>query len=99
MASPPASPSLPLSAAVGPVPITGIGFNSLPPLPIISTIFGFLKSLDLRTVGIELGDVPPEFGWDLVLFEPDMEPTRPKGVLEPNMGQTVSDGVLEVDTA
>ena len=76
-----------------------MGFNSLPPLPIISTIFGFLKRLDLRTVGMELSDVPPKFGWDLVLTKPDVEPTGPKGVLDPSTGQTMSDGVLEVDTA
>jgi len=72
-----------------------MGFNSLLPLPIISTIFGVLKSLDLRTVGMELGDVPPEFGWVLVLFEPNLEPTVSEGVLEPSKGQTVSEGVLE----
>ena len=49
-------------------------------------------------MGMELDDVPPEFGWDLVLFEPDVEPTGPKGVLEPSTGQTVSNGVLEVNT-
>jgi len=48
---------------------------------------------------MELGDVPPEFGWDLVLFEPNVEPTGSKGVLEPSAGQAVSDDVLEVDTA
>jgi len=35
----------------------------------------FLKSLDLRTLGVELGDVPWVFGWDLVLFESHMEET------------------------
>ena len=58
MASPLASPSLPLSTNAAPAPVKGKGFNLLPPLPIVSTIFGFLKSLDLRTVGVELGDVP-----------------------------------------
>ena len=99
MASPSASPSLPLSATVAPVPIRGTGFNSLPPLPIISTIFEFLKSLDLRTVGMKLGDVPPEFGWVLLLFDPNLEPTVSEGVLEPSKGQTVSKGVLEPSVA
>jgi len=52
-------------------PVKGTGFNLLPPLPIVSTIFDFLKSLDLRTVRVELGDVPWVFRWDLVLFEVD----------------------------
>ena len=35
--------------------------------------FGFLKSVILTTVGKKLGDVPPTFGWDLVVFEPKTE--------------------------
>ena len=65
-----------------------MGFNSLPPLPIISTIFGFLKSVDLRMVGLELGDVPSEFGWPLVLFESNVEHTVPEGVLRIDTAQT-----------
>jgi len=53
-------------------PPTGMGFNSLPPLSISSPVFGFLKSLNLRSVGKELGDVPLVFGWELVVFEPSM---------------------------
>jgi len=86
MASPPTSLSLPLSATAAPAPIKGMGFNLLPPLPIISTTFGFLKSLDLKTVGVKLCDVPWVFGWDLILFEVDGD-------------QTVLEGVLESDTA
>jgi len=48
---------------------------------------------------MKLGDVPSEFGWDLVLFEPDVETTVSKGILEPSVAQTVSDSVLEVETA
>ena len=44
---------------------------------------------------MELGDIPPEFGWVLVLFEPNLEPTVSEGVLEPSKGQTMSEGVLE----
>ena len=40
-----------------------------PPLPIICKPFGFLKSLNFRSVGLELEDVSYEFGWELVLFE------------------------------
>ena len=54
----------------------------LPPLPIVSTIFGFLKNLDLRTKGVELGDVPRVFRWDLVLFTVDGDRAVSKGVLE-----------------
>jgi len=71
MASLPSSPSLPFSTTAAPTPVKGTGFNFLPPLPIVSTIFGFLKSLDLRIVEEELGDVPRVFRWDLVLFEVD----------------------------
>jgi len=41
----------------------------------MSRTFGFFKSLDLRTVGLELNDVPAEFGWDLMLFELAVEQT------------------------
>jgi len=70
------SPARPLSVPASMASPRGMGFNSLPPLPIVSTIFKFLKSLDIRTVGLELGNVPPEFGWDLVLFEPIVERTN-----------------------
>jgi len=56
------SPALPLSVTTSMAFPRGMGFNSLPPFPIVSTIFGFLKSLDLRTMGLELGDVLPIFG-------------------------------------
>jgi len=52
-----------------------MGFNFLPSSPIISRTFSFLKSLDLITVGLELGDVSAEFGWDLMLFEPAVKQT------------------------
>ena len=68
MASPSASSALPMSVTAAPEPVEGMGFNFLPPLPIISKTFRFLKRLNLRSMGIELSHVPPEFGWDLVLF-------------------------------
>ena len=59
-----------------------------------------------------MGDVPPEFGRELVLFEPIVEQsvsggvsecsetqTEPKGVLEPCEVQTGSEGVLESSEA
>jgi len=95
MASPPPSPSLPFSATAAPTPVKGAGFNLLPPLPIVSTTFGFLKSLDLRIVGVKLGDIPRVFRWDLVFFEVDGDQTMLKGVRESDTAQTGSLGVLE----
>jgi len=62
MSSPPASLAETMPATSPPAPVGGMGFNFLPSLPIISKIFGFLTSLHLRSVGLELSDVPPEYG-------------------------------------
>ena len=62
MSSPPASSALPMAATAAPPPVRGMGFNFLPPLPIILRTFRFLKSLNLRSVGLELGGVSAEFG-------------------------------------
>ena len=51
-----------VSAAAISAPTTGMGFNFLPPLLIITMPFKFLKSVDLRTMGKELGDIPSGFG-------------------------------------
>jgi len=45
---------------------SGKGFESLPPLPITSVPFRFLKSLDLNSLGMGLNAVPSSFGWELV---------------------------------
>ena len=45
----------------------------MPPLPFLSKTVGFLKCVHLSSVGLGLTDIPPEFGWDLVLFEPITE--------------------------
>jgi len=95
MASPPTTPSLPLSTTTAPASVKGTRFNLLPPLPIISTTYGFLKSLDLRTVGVELGDVLRVFKWDLVLFEVDEDQTVLEGFLESDTAQIGSVCVLE----
>ena len=63
-------------------------------LPIISKTFGFLKCVNLSSVGLGLNEVPPEFGWDLVFFEPILEQSRPKGVQGPSDVQTE---VIDVD--
>ena len=39
-----------------------------PSRPILYKPFGFLKSIDLRTIGLKLEDIPYDFGWSLVLF-------------------------------
>ena len=78
MASPPALP-LSATAATAPAPTRGMGFDSLPPLSTSPTVFGFLKSLNLRIIGKDLGDVPAVFGWDLVLYEPSEVQTGSEG--------------------
>jgi len=70
MLAPSTLSALPLPAAAISVPMAGKGFNFLPPLPIISMPFKFLKSVDLKTIGKSLGDVPSGFGWKLVEWKP-----------------------------
>jgi len=36
----------------------------------------------LRTVGLDLGDIPVKFGWELELFKPVVEQTRSEGGFE-----------------
>jgi len=43
-----------------------MGFESLPPLPIVYVPFRFLKGLDLKLVGMGLNAVASSFGWELV---------------------------------
>jgi len=74
----------------------GIGFESLPPLPIISKPFRFLKSLNLSLLGLGLNEVPLEFGWDLALFKVDGEQTVSEGVFESDEAQTGFDVVPEL---
>ena len=61
--------------------VSGMGFNTLPPLPIISIIFGVLTCLNLRTVGIDLGVISRWFGWELTLFEVGLAQIGHEGVL------------------
>ena len=37
-------------------------------LPIVYKPFGFLKSIELRTVNLKLEDIPYKFWWELILF-------------------------------
>ena len=39
-----------------------------PPRPIRYEPFGFLKSIDLKNIGLNLADIPYDFGWNLVPF-------------------------------
>ena len=50
--------------------LPGTGFENPPPLPIISGLFKFLKSVDLSTVGLGVVDVPFHEGWMLVEWRP-----------------------------
>ena len=52
-----------------------MGFNTLLPLLIISTIYGFFTYLNLRIVGIDLR------GLELAIFEVDLTQTGCEGVL------------------
>jgi len=48
----------------------GMGFDSLPPISISPVIFGFLKSLSLKSVGKSLDDVSSILGWEFVVYDP-----------------------------
>ena len=88
MVSSPGTSALPLSTAAIPTSLGGMGFESLPPLPIILKTFGFLKCVNLSSVGLGLNEVPSVFGWDLVMWKPILEQSEPKGALGPSEVQT-----------
>ena len=50
--------------------LPGTGFETLPPLAIVSNLFKFLKYLGLESVGLSLNCVPFHEGWDLVVWKP-----------------------------
>jgi len=52
---------------------SGTGFEILPPLAISSSVFQFLKGLNLNSVGLGLESVPFQFGWNLVEWNPNLE--------------------------
>ena len=58
------------------VPNSGMGFERLPPLPIASVPFQFLKSLDLRSLGMGLDAVPSCFRRELVEWKPLVQQCR-----------------------
>jgi len=53
-------------------------------LPVIRKAFGFLKSINLSSVGLGLDAIPFEFGWNLVVWKPFGVQSEPKVVLGPN---------------
>ena len=57
-------------------PKLGMGLESLPPLPIASVPFQFLKSLDLSSSAMGLGAVSSYFGWELVEWKPLEQQSR-----------------------
>jgi len=86
--------ALAVSATAIPAPSTGMGFNFLPALPIITLPIKFLKSVDLITMGKGLNDVPSSFGWKLVEWKPL---DNQFGGLRPDKGFTEVYEVVEVD--
>ena len=83
--------SLPVSSLSPPPKELAIGmdFNSSPPISITPTNFGFLKSLDLKSVGMSLEDVPSIMGWELVVYNPvvaESRSMRTESVGSSNMG-------------
>jgi len=60
-------------------------------------IFGFLKSMILKTVGKKLGDVPPTFGWDLVVFGPKTEQIMSEGGCFESSSEGMDEPFLNLD--
>ena len=52
--------------------LPGTGFDTRPPLAIVSGIFRFLKALGLDFVGMSLACVPFHGGWELVEWKPSL---------------------------
>ena len=51
----------------------------------------------MKTVGKELGDVPPTFGWDLVVFEPKMEQIMSEGGSFESSSEGMDEHFLNLD--
>jgi len=64
-------------------PILGMGFESLSPLSIATLPFKFLKSLDLKSFGKGLNDVPSSFAWELVEWKPIVHQFRAEIGMKP----------------
>jgi len=48
--------------------------------------FKFLKSVDLRTMGKDLGDIPSGFDWEITVWKPIMEQPRAEEDFIPGWG-------------
>jgi len=79
--------------------LEGKGLAILPPLPIICKSFGFLKSINLSSVGLGLDAIPFEFGWNLVVWKPFGVQSAPKAVLGPNEAHIEVVDVLDESSA
>ena len=64
--------------------LEGKGLVISPPLPIICNPSGYLKSINLSSVGLGLDAIPFEFGWNLIVWKPFGKQSEPKAVLGPN---------------
>ena len=74
-----------------------MGLDCLPPLPIATLPFKFLKSLDLISMGRGLGDVSSSFGWELVEWKSSVNLIRFEKTVRPDEGFTEVCEVLEVE--
>ena len=63
----------------------GMGLVTSPPLPIVSQPFRFLVHADLSSIGVNLCDVPFNFGWELNLW-----------IFDGEMGETIAHGPSEL---
>ena len=88
-------------SAYGPK-LPGTGFDSKPPLAIVSGIFKFLKSLGLRSIGLSIACVPFHGGWALVAWKPTLSLTEQIGLefdricAEIEAEENVRSGFLEI---
>jgi len=89
--------NLPVLAAANPAPTLDMGFNFLPPFPIATLPFKFIKRIDLITMGRGLGDVPFGFGWELVEWKPSANQTGSERRVRPDEGFTEVCEVVEVE--
>ena len=51
----------------------GMGFVISPPLPLVCQPFRFLVCVDLSSIGLNLCEIPFDFGWELKLWNLDGE--------------------------
>jgi len=87
----------------------GYGTSPSPSFSISPSIFGFLKSLDLQSVGLKTDVIPfvnPITGWELVVYDLRVAESRVGGILSESVEYTVDmdvghvgeEPVLETDS-